>query len=309
MNCHTGIYVIQILVMAVLFFKIAPLKKIILPILFLMLALISCNSSKNDKGIPLARVDDIYLYDSDLKGLLPPNTATLDSIVWVRNYTNNWVKTELLIKKAKENLKPEQIDFDKQLEKYRNSLITYTYESELIKQQLDTAVSGSEIESYYLSHQKEFVLVKNIVRAIYVVIDNNKQLEKHFTNLFSLPDSIMLDSMEYNCKQYARKYFLDTATWLPFDKVLKIIPAKAYNQELFLQNNRFVEIKDKHTIYMIKFVDFKIKNDFSPLQLEEDNIKNIIINSRKIDFIKALHERLYKNAEKRKEFEIYTYDK
>jgi len=291
------------------FFKIAPLKKIILPILFLMLVLISCNSNKNDKGIPLARVGDDFLYDKDLQGLLPPNTAPLDSIVWIRNYANNWVKTQLLIKKAKENLKPEQIDFKKQLEKYRNSLVTYTYESELIQQQLDTVVSDSAIESYYLSHQKEFILVKNIVRAMYVVIDNNKELEKHFTNLFSLPDSILLDSMEYNCKQYARNYFLDTATWLPFDKVLKIIPAKAYNQELFLQNNRFVKIKDQHTIYMINFVDFKIKNDFSPLELEEDNIRNIIINSRKIDFIKALHESLYKNAAKRKEFEIYTYDK
>jgi len=285
------------------------LNKIILPILLLILGLQSCNSSKNNKEIPLARVGDDYLYDKDLQGLLPRNTAPLDSIVWVRNYTNNWVKTQLLIKKAKENLKPEQLDFEKQLEKYRNSLITYTYETELIHQQLDTVVSDSEIDSYYLSHQKEFVLVKNIVKAIYVVIENNKELEKHFTHLFALPDSVLADSMEYSCQQYARTYFLDTTIWLPFNKVLKIIPAKTYNQELFLKNNRFVKIKDQHNIYMIKFVDFKIKNDFSPLELEKENIRNIIINSRKIDFIKDMHTKLFKNAAKRKEFEIYTYDK
>ena len=291
------------------FLKIVPLKKIILPILLLMLGLISCNSNNNDKGVPLARVGDDYLYDKDLQGLLPPNTAPLDSIVWIRNYANKWVKTQLLIKKAKENLKPEQIDFNKQLEKYKNSLITYTYESMLIQQQLDTVVSDSEIASYYLSHKKDFVLLKNIVRTMYVVIENDKKLEKHFTNLFSLPDSVLLDSMEYNCNQYAQNYYIDTTTWLPFDKVLQIIPVKAYNQELFLQNNRFAKIKDQHLIYMIKFVDFKIKNDFSPLELEKENIKNIIINSRKINFIKVLHEKLYKNAAKRKEFEIYTYDK
>ena len=285
------------------------MKLPLLSILLLTLAFTACDSGMvQDKGAPLARVGDDVLYENDIKNLLPPNTKPLDSIVWVHNYTNNWVKTKLLINKAKKNLKPQQLDFETQLEKYRNSLITYTYETELIKQQLDTVVTDNEIEAYYHTHKNEFILVKNIVRSMYVVIENNKKLDKHFTKLFTLPDSVIIDSLEYNCKQFAYDYFLDTTTWLLFDDVLKTIPVKTYNKELFLKNNRFVKVKDKDYIYLINFVDFKIKNDFSPLELERENIKNIIVNNRKMVFIKKLHDKLYNEAARKNEFEIYIYD-
>jgi len=283
------------------------LNKIIFPILVALFALVSCQQQK--EGSPLARVGDDILYEKDLAGLLPPNTEPLDSIVWVRNYTHNWIKTKLLLNKAMQNLDPKDINFEQQLEKYRNSLISYTYETELIHQQMDTTVSDSAIQKYYNSHQKDFVLLKNIVRAMYVVIENNKSLEKHFVHLFKLPDSIMMDSLQYNCKEYSANYFLDTTVWLPFDEVTKTIPLKTYNKELFLKNNKFVKVKDKYYVYLINFVDFKIKNDFSPLELEQNNIRNIIINSRKMDFIKVLHEKIYQEAARKNEFEIYTYDK
>ncbi|RLD90193.1 MAG: hypothetical protein DRJ09_04995 [Bacteroidetes bacterium] len=283
------------------------MNKIIFPILVALFALVSCQQQK--EGSPLARVGDDILYEKDLAGLLPPNTEPLDSIVWVRNYTHNWIKTKLLLNKAMQNLDPKDINFEQQLEKYRNSLISYTYETELIHQQMDTTVSDSAIQKYYNSHQKDFVLLKNIVRAMYVVIENNKSLEKHFVHLFKLPDSIMMDSLQYNCKEYSANYFLDTTVWLPFDEVTKTIPLKTYNKELFLKNNKFVKVKDKYYVYLINFVDFKIKNDFSPLELEQNNIRNIIINSRKMDFIKVLHEKIYQEAARKNEFEIYTYDK
>ncbi len=288
-------------------FLFLPMNKIIFSILILLVLTSACNRAK--EGTPLARVGDDILYEKDLKGLLPPNTEPLDSIVWVRNYTHNWIKTRLLLNKALQNLKPEDINFEQQLEKYRNSLISYTYETELIHQQMDTTVSDSAISNYYNNHKRDFVLLKNIVRAMYVVIEKNKNLEKHFTHLFKLPDSVMMDSLEYNCKEYAINYFLDTTVWMPFEKVTKIIPLKTYNKELFLKNNKFVKVKDKNTVYLINFVDFKIKNDFSPLELEENNIRNIIINSRKMEFIKNLHEKIYQEAARKNEFEIYTYDK
>ncbi len=269
----------------------------------------SCRSGvETDKGTPLARVGDEYLYEDDISGELPENISPSDSIVWVKNYVNNWVRTKLLIEKAEENLKPEQLDFTRQIEKYKNSLIIYNYQTEIIKQKLDTTVSDEEIEKYYNEHKSDFLLLKNIVRVIYVVIDNNKKLEKKFKQMFSMPDSVMLDSLEHNCELYAHDYFMDTTKWIYFDDLLKSAPIEVYNKELFLENNRFVNIKSKEKIYMIKFIDYKIKNDVSPLAIEEDNIKNIIINKRKIDLIKDLRDKLYKNALLNNKIDIYTYE-
>lgn len=272
-------------------------------------ALGSCRSRiDNDKGTPLARVGDDYLYEKDIASLLPENMPPQDSLIWVRNYVNNWVSTKLIIEKARQNLKPDQLDFKEQLEKYKNSLITYAYQTEIIKQKLDTVVTDEEIEKYYVEHKRDFVLLRNIVRVMYVVIENDKKVEKKFLKLFSLPDSVMMDSLEYNCELYAKDYFLDTATWIPFDDLLKSIPIEVYNKELFLENNRFINIKDKSNIYLVKFIDFKIKNDISPLILEKNNIRNILINKRKVDLVKELRDKLYQNAIRNDEIEIYIYE-
>ncbi len=275
-------------------------------VLFLI---VSCRSTVDpDKGIPLARVDDEILYDSDIKGLLPENISHRDSIIWVNNYVNNWVRNKLLINKAEENLDDRKLDFKNQLEKYKNSLIIYTYQNEIIKQNLDTTVSIEEVEKYYNEHLNDFVLLKNIVRVMYIVTENSKEIDKKFSELFTLPDSVMMDSLEANCEIYARDYFLDTTVWIPFDELLNHIPIKVYNKELYLKNNKFVKIKNKKELYFVKFIDFKIKNDHSPLELEEDNIKSIIINKRKVDLVKELRKKLFENALKKNEIEIYTYD-
>ena len=58
----------------------------------------------NEKGNELARVDNEYLYESDIEGLVPATSFPHDSIVLVRNYIDNWFKTKLMLKQARKNI-------------------------------------------------------------------------------------------------------------------------------------------------------------------------------------------------------------
>lgn len=273
---------------------------------WVLLFLSSCNSSLNsDKGNELARVNNKFLYESDVVGLVPENTSTHDSILMVRNYIDNWVRTRLMIEQAKKNLLIQNLDLDKQIEKYRNSLIIYHYESELIRQKLDTVVSDEEIEQYYNEHLSDFELKENIVKAHYVIVEKEDENAALFEEIYKLPDSLMLDSLESFSKFFAYSYFLDTATWLRFNDLSDIIPIETYNQELFLKGNRHVRLEDEDYIYLLTFVDFKIKDDTSPIGFEQNNIRQIIIQKRKMKLIKQLRNDIYENAVKKNEFEIY----
>jgi hypothetical protein len=263
------------------------------------------SSLNNDKGSELARVYKVYLYEADVEGLVPVGTSHHDSIVLVRNYINSWVNTQLMIEMAKRNLVIQQLDLDKQLEDYRNSLIIYHYETELIKQKLDTLVSDEEIEKYYEGHLNDFELKENIVRLHYVIIDNEPEQEELFENIYLLPDSLMLDSLESFSKVYAKSYFLDTANWVRFDDLLDIIPIETYNRELFLKGSRHISLSDEGFIYLLTFVDFRIKDDTSPLEFEQNDIRKIIINKRKMRLIKQLRIDIYEKGVQNNEFEIY----
>lgn len=259
----------------------------------------------NDKGAVIAKVHDLYLYESDIEGLVPKGTSTHDSIAMVKNYTDNWIKTRLMIDKAKKNLTEEQLDFSKQLDEYRNSLLIYRYETELINQMLDTTVTNQEIQSYYNDHLDDFELKENIVKLLYVIVDKDSEEEELFKDLFKLPDTLMLDSLESTSELYARSYSLDTAYWFRFDDLLETIPIETYNQELFLKGHRYVELSDDQFTYLLYFVDFKIKDDTSPLDFERNDIISIIINKRKMKLIKKVRRDLYLKAVENNEFEVY----
>jgi len=281
------------------------LNKLVI-ILTLLIFLSGCGPAiNNDKGTVIAKVHDLYLYESDIKGLVPKGTSMHDSIAMVKNYTDNWIKTQLMVDQAKKNLTEEQLDFSKQLDEYRNSLMIYRYETELIKQMLDTVVTDQEIEEYYKSHLDDFELKENIVKLIYVIIDKNSEEEELFKDLLRSTDSLKLDTLESTCELYARSYSLDTAYWFRFDDLLETIPIETYNQELFLKGHRYVELSDEQFTYLLYFVDFKIKDDTSPLDFERNDIISIITNKRKMELIKKVRKDLYMKAVENNEFEVY----
>jgi hypothetical protein len=268
-----------------------------------------CKRHGTKDNIPLAKVGDKYLYQSDLEGLIPKGTKTNDSILISHSYINKWVQAQLLLREAENNLPPDKLDFGKQLEEYRNSLIIYHYETEYVKQHLDTVVSDNNIKEYYQSHLKDFQLKQNIVKVVYAVVnkknDKGKKLEYAFRRIFRLPDSILLDSLDRYAPTRALTYSTDTNTWIPFNEVLKVIPIETYNQELYLKNHRIIFITDAENDYLLKFVNFKIKDETSPLDLESRFIRSIILNMRKKLLINNLQQEIYDQAKKQKEFEIF----
>ena len=275
-------------------------------VLLILVVLISCKSGiKDSNDRVLARVYDEYFYESDIAGLIAPNTSVRDSLEIVKSLIDNWIQQTLVLKKAENNLTQQQKDFTKQLEEYRKSLVIFAYETKLIQQKLDTVVSDQEIESYYEQHKSNFELKDNIVRVQFVKIERNSQYRSIIKRLFLSEREEDKEMLEVYCSEHASNFFLDDASWLLFDDLLKEIPIKTYNQEAYLQNNRYIEIEKSPYIYMVLFKDFKIKESVSPLNFEKDNIRNIIINKRKIKLLKNMQKEVMMKAVENYDFEIY----
>jgi hypothetical protein len=275
--------------------------------LLLIFFISSCKLFKKqdgDKRDAVARAFDKYLYTDDLKGMVPANTAKQDSIVIIKNYISNWIHQQVVLHKAESNLDEEKKDVDRQLEEYRNSLIRYAYERELIQQRLDTIVSDKEIEDFYNANPGNFELKSNILKVIYLKLNKKSPKLEKARQWFRSDQPHDRALLTDYCRQYALNYFLDDNTWLLFDDLLKEIPIKTYDQEQFLQNNRNIEIADSVNIFLVSIKGFKIKNSLSPLSFEKNNIRAMIINQRKLKLIEQMEKQAYEDAEKKGEFEI-----
>ncbi len=252
-----------------------------------------------------ARVHDDYLYETDLAGVVPRGTTAKDSLTLIKSYIDSWVRQRLLLHQAEKNLQADQMDFTKQLDDYRNSLIIYQYENELVKQKLDTLVTPDEITSYYDANRKNFLLKDNIVQLQYV------KLPLKYKNVGKFRKLLMSDSPDDRpalaglCEKDASDYYLDDQNWILFNDFLQQIPLKTYNQEEFLKNHKEVEYQDSMYVYLVRFRDFRIKEDVSPLNMEEDHIREIILNKRKMELLGKMQEDLYLKASRSNDFEIY----
>ena len=253
----------------------------------------------------LARVNDEYLYESDLKGIFTPMMVQKDSLAITKSFIENWVRQKLIIHQAEKNLSNEQMDFSRQLENYKNSLIIYEYENALVRQKLDTLITDEEIQNYYDGNQQNFLLKDNIIQIQYVKLPLKTGNLKQFKKLLSSNNQEDKNTLSDLCEKQAADYFLDDQNWLLFNDLLKQIPIKTYNQEDFLKNHRDLEYQDSLFVYLVRFKDFKIKESVSPLSFEKQRIRDIIINKRKIDLINRMQDDLYSNARKKNIIEIY----
>lgn len=284
------------------YFQHGNMIKLVYIFLFVSLLLFSCrgNSEKDDA---VARVYDQYLPLSALDGIVPQGIYGNDSVQVVRDYINNWVEQQLLLHQAEGNLSKDQKNFTLQLEDYRNSLIIFAYERELIRQKLDTIVSETEIAEYYESHKADFELKDNIVKVWYVKLLRNAPVSK-FRQLMRYDKPEALKTLMDLSARHAANSFLDDNNWLLFNDILKEIPIHTYNQEEYLKNNRFIEIQDSAYIYLMNIKGFMIKESISPLGFEKQNIRDIIINKRKLKLIADMRKELHREAVRKGEIEM-----
>lgn len=258
------------------------------------------------EGEEVARVGDSYLYNEELEGVVPPSATTKDSAEAVDNYIKNWIKQQVVLQKAEANLPEYQLDVEKKLEDYRRTLIVYRYQTELIRQKLDTNVSDEEIRNYYEEHKEEFKLRDNIVKVQYVKVREDAPNQRQLKSFMRSDDPGDRQKLQEFCDRYAVNYFLDDNSWLFFKDLLKEIPITTYNQENYLKNNRYVVEEDSLFRYYINIKGFRIKESHSPLAFERARIRDMIINKRKMDLISLMEKAVLNEAHKKGNIEIFS---
>jgi len=274
-----------------------------------LISLISCNNAadkKIDSGDnPIARVYEKKLYLSDFAANLPRQLNKKDSLLFVNTYREQWILNELLLHQAENNLPDDQKNIEKEIDEYRKNLLVYRYETELVKQKLDTSVGQQEIEQYYIAHQQNFMLKDNIVKVSYVKVSVKAPTIDKVKKWYASAEAKDRDNLKKYCIQYADNFFIDDNMWLLLDDVMKEIPLREYNPELFLKTTRHIEMSDSLFNYFLFIKDFKIKNMPSPLSFEQDDIRQVIINKRKLKLIEEMKRSVYEQAKENSNFEVY----
>lgn len=254
-------------------------------------ALLLCTScNKPLPPTPLARVYDKYLYPTDLDKNLFANISAKDSIMLVKAYIDKWVQTQLLLRLAEANLTDEEKDVSHELDNYRTSLLIFKYEQAYMAQKLDTTFSEDDAMRYYEEHKEAFVLDHNIVKALYIKLRKEAPQVKHIRTLYRSNRDEDLQTIDNLAYQAATKYDFFGDRWVNLDLILQQLPQPENSSTYITKARRdgYIDVEDDNFIYLVHFKEVLTKGEVSPYEYTADQIKVIMLNTRRSNVIKSL---------------------
>jgi hypothetical protein len=281
------------------------LKKLI--VILVVFLCISCEYFQSTNvGDPVARVGESYLYKSDIEPLLSDNMSAQDSAIVVNNYIDRWATQELFIQGAKLNLPQEKQDaFEELVEEYRNDLYIEAYKEALVKQSIDTVVTAFDEAKYYDANKENFKLNEELLKLRYInIAKDNSNIDKIAERFkrFETADKTALDSLAIQFNNYS----LNDSIWVKQTQIFNKIPVITNeNKEKYLKKSQFSQIEDSLGVYLVQIVDKIGRNDIAPLAYVRPTVRQIILNKRKLEFIRKLEKDITKDAIKQKQFETY----
>lgn len=280
-----------------------------LVILFTSCDLIQIKNRAGTDGTrqPVARVNNTYLYLDELAGLVSAKTPRQDSIARVTAYIDSWIHKQLLMNEAMRNINIDEAEVERKVLDYRYSLIGYEFQNFYINQHLDDSVSQQEIERYYKEHVDNFILKQNIIRGTFIKVPKEAPRTNKIKPLLFASSEKDYNELRSYCLSFATAYHLSDSTWMEFDKLAVNSPlAEIPNKIQFLKANSYYETNDGQYLYFLKIDEYKISDNTSPLEFVREDIKNIILNKRKVELAQKLEQEVYGKAVKEKDFEIYN---
>lgn len=275
------------------------------PVLF-CICLSSCQWLTNKGEEPIARAFDKYLYEKDLKGVVPVNVHGNDSIAIVKSFIDQWQQEMVMQNRAEKNIVIDEAYIREQLDNYRKSLIRFQYEQELVQQKLDTVITEKEIEDYYKNNEENFQLKKPILKVSYIKLPKDAPKVSTVKQLFLSKDVRDRDLLEKYCFKYSNAFSLSDTSWHYIDELAKTLPIERLGTHNFETLNRVFQISENNTLYLLILRDSKFRDSLSPLAFERENIKNLLLNQRKLKLISEMEKAIFLEAQNNNELEVYS---
>ncbi len=275
-------------------------------LIILILTGAACTTLENrNREKPLARVYERNLYLSDIQDIFPENVSRADSILILQNFVDKWVKKQLILQKAELNLTEQQKDVSQQLDEYRSSLLVYKYEQHLIAQKLDTLIRQEEVQAYYDENPSNFSLDEHIVKCLFIKLPMDAPNLYRVRQLYRSEREEDIRELESYCYQYALKYDYFNEEWVPFESITRELPNEIRNPDRYLRYNRYIEQQDSLYRYLVSIREYQLAGMVAPLPYVEAKIRTIILNKRKVQFIRDLENNIYMDALNKGDFTVY----
>lgn len=262
----------------------------------LLLGSCSENTTTEQKGT-LVKINERTLTKEDVLSVLPKKLSSADSLLWAESYIKQWVKDNLVYDVALRNLDDDnRAEIDRLVDSYRRSLVRYRYQEQLVHERLSANITDEEKQKFYDENQDQFVLDHSLVKGLFLKIPIDAPNLDEVKKWYRSTSEASIEKIEKYSVQNALVYDYFYDKWVSFDEVVANIPIKVTNETEFLRTHSFVETADSSYCYLLNIEEYVAKGKIAPFEYANTQISDMLVNQRKVQFLKNFEEELYNDA-------------
>lgn len=255
-----------------------------------------CTETVDHKGkTPLVQVGDNYLYMEDVMAVTPPGISEKDSAEMADRYIKNWIDDMLLYAKAEGNI-PDDAGINELVNSYRRELITHTYIEQIVSQEVENLISDSEVEEYYNENKDAFLAVEPYIKGLYIKVPKTASGISQVRQWYKDGSERSVDKIEkYGLRNAVNyEYFYDR--WRSVNDFFLRLPTDADKEKNNIGKNKNIELSDSAFYYFLHIGDYLGKGEILPLEYAGKDIREIIMNNKRVEFITKMKKDLYDEA-------------
>lgn len=261
-------------------------------------------TEKKDEPILLAQVFDYKLYFDDIKDLIQGYATAEDSVQQVRNLTEHWVRDRLLLVEAEKNF-PKEVNMNKLLEDYRQSLLRHFFEQQTLEERLDTVITESDLQRYYEANKEQHRLESGILRGYYFKIKKPlARSDKILVWWKTFPQQHLQDILTYTDK-HARTNWQDSSLWHEMQMIIQLFPEGTLSPSAIRSNHGVVR-EDGDYIYLLYPLEVYYEQDIAPLSRIREQAARFILHQRELELLDRIKKEIYDRDIQNERVKIYT---
>lgn len=272
----------------------------------LFASLSSCKEEILHKGkTPLLSVGKEFLYKEDVQRFCSANPPSGDSVEYVNNYINRWVEEALFYNVALRNV-PVTDDIEKLVESYKRSLILNIYQEGLVEQHLRLEVSADDVQKFYEENIAMFELEEPVLKGLFLKVPADAPKINSLRSWYKSRDIVDLEKLDKYSLANDVVYEPSYESWVRLAQIASKTTLTLDELVQRIMRSRNLEFRDKEFVYFLSVDSFVNKGAYKPIELVEGEIRELVINTLKADFIKKNKQNIYNEALKRGAIEYYN---
>lgn len=239
-----------------------------------------------------------YLYRSTLDSLtLGMNSE--DSLRAAQQYIRQWAQDILLYDATMSHTNAQ---IETMVEDYRRTLYAQAYEERLVDKRMSKTITDSTVLALYQQMPERFKLDESIMKGMLVVVPSDAP---NIQKLRQWMAAQSLDKIEKYAYQNASGYELFTEQWKTTTEIIRLVPMERADLENRLKGANRIEVADSSKIYLLQITDKNMRGEAMPVEYARPQIEQIILNARRVEFMRKERERLYNEAIQERKIHFY----